>query len=169
MYILLPIFILQSIGVTVAQCVALLPHSKKVVGSSPAWCNMPGLAPGACSRGLLPGLAPGACSRGLLPGLAPGACSRGLLPGLAPGVCMFSPGSPHNNKNMQKEQMPFGPVTVPDQDRTGHLDFRSPGATLLAAHCSWHSLGEDARMGKMQKINSTACVCCVSPLTLCVD
>ena len=31
---------------TVAQCVALLPHSKKVVGSSPAWCNMSGLVPG---------------------------------------------------------------------------------------------------------------------------
>ena len=25
---------------TVAQCGALLPHSKKVVGSSPAWCNI---------------------------------------------------------------------------------------------------------------------------------
>ena len=31
---------------TVAQCVALLPHSKKVVGSSPASCNMLGLVPG---------------------------------------------------------------------------------------------------------------------------
>ena len=31
---------------TVAQCVALLPHSKKVMGSSPAWCNMSGLVPG---------------------------------------------------------------------------------------------------------------------------
>ena len=28
------------------------------------------------------------------------------------------------------------------------------GAALLAAHCSWLSLWEDARMGKMQKINS---------------
>ena len=33
------------IGGTVAQCVALLPHSKKVVGSSPASCNMSGLVP----------------------------------------------------------------------------------------------------------------------------
>ena len=33
-------------GGTVAQCVALLPHSKKVVGSSPAWCNKSGLVPG---------------------------------------------------------------------------------------------------------------------------
>ena len=31
---------------SVAQCVALLPHSKKVVGSSPASCNMSGLVPG---------------------------------------------------------------------------------------------------------------------------
>ena len=31
---------------TVAQCIALLPHSKKPVGSSPASCNMSGLVPG---------------------------------------------------------------------------------------------------------------------------
>ena len=46
---------------TVAQCVALLPHSKKVVGSSPTWCNMSGLVPGpfcvefACSPRVHPG------------------------------------------------------------------------------------------------------------------
>ena len=48
-------------GGTVAQCVALLPHSKKVVGSSPASCNMSGLVPGpfcvefACSPCVHPG------------------------------------------------------------------------------------------------------------------
>ena len=46
---------------SLAQCVALLPHSKKVVGSSPASCNMSGLVPGpfcvefACSPRVLPG------------------------------------------------------------------------------------------------------------------
>ena len=46
---------------TVAQCVALLPHSKKVVGSSPASCNMSGVVPGpfcvefACSPRVHPG------------------------------------------------------------------------------------------------------------------
>ena len=51
----------NSVGGTVAQCVALMPHSKKVVGSSPAWCNMSGLVPGpfcvefACSPRVHPG------------------------------------------------------------------------------------------------------------------
>ena len=52
--------ILRSLP-SVAQCVALLPHSKKVVGSSPASCNMSGLVPGpfcvefACSPRVHPG------------------------------------------------------------------------------------------------------------------
>ena len=47
--------------IMVAQCVALLPHSKKVVGSSPALCNMSGLVPRsfcaefACSPRVHPG------------------------------------------------------------------------------------------------------------------
>ena len=51
-------------GGTVAQCLALLPHSKKVVGSSPASCNMSGLVPGpfcvefACSPRVHPGFPP---------------------------------------------------------------------------------------------------------------
>ena len=52
---------LTWLGGMVAQCVALLSHSKKVVGSSPAWCNMSGLVPGpfcvefACSPRVHPG------------------------------------------------------------------------------------------------------------------
>ena len=101
---------------TVAQCVALLPHSKKVVGSSPASCNMSGLVPG--------------------PFCVEFACSPRV-----------HPGSPHRTPQQQKhakEQMLISPV--PDQDRTGHLDL-VPGRRNVAAHCSWLSLGEDARMG----------------------
>ena len=111
-------------GFTVAQCVALLPHSKKVVGSSPASCNMSGLVPG--------------------PFCVEFACSPCVLPG--------SPIEPHNNKNMQKERMPFGPL--PDQDRTGHLDL-VPGRRIAGCPLLLDVPGGGRQDGKMQKINST--------------
>ena len=113
----------------VAQCVALLPHSKKVVGSSPALCNMSGLVPG--------------------PFCVEFACS--------PRVHL---GSPHRTPQQQKEQM-LKNSPVPDQDRTGTSTWSS-GAALLAAHCSWLSLGEDSRMGLCRDHippTSPNCVC----------
>ena len=62
---------------------------------------------------------------------------------------------------------------VPDQDRTGHLDL-VPGRRSVAAHCSWLSLGEDARMGKGREdlppiSPHCMCVCvCVCVCHLCV-
>ena len=102
---------------TVSQCVALLPHSKKVVGSSPASCNMSGLVPG--------------------PFCVEFACS--------PHVHL---GSPHRTPQQQKHAKTNRCSSVLSLTRTGLGTWTwSPGAALLAAHCSWHSLGEDARMG----------------------
>ena len=118
-------------GGTVAQCVALLPHSKKVVGSSPASCNMSGLVPG--------------------PICVEFACSPRV-----------HPGSPHRTPTIKtcKKSRCSSVLTL---TKSGPSTWTwSPGAASLAAHCSWMSLGEDARMGKMQRTPSTvippACV-----------
>ena len=129
-----------------AQCVALLPHSKKVVGSSPAWCNMSGLVPG--------------------PFCVEFACSPRVHPG--------SPYRTPQQQKHAEEQMLISPV--PDQDRTGHLDLVPGRCILLAAHCSWHVPGGGCQDGikaeeTFHQLHLTACVCvcvCVSPLTLCV-
>ena len=125
---------------TVAQCVALLPHSKKVVGSSPARCNMSGLVPG--------------------PFCVEFACS--------PRVTRVPPIEPHNNKNMQKEQMPFGPD--PDQDRTEHLDLvpgRRIAGSPTAPGCPWgRTPGWDKGREHLPP-SSPACVCvCVCRVAL---
>src|SRR4029434_677244 len=116
---------------TVAQVLALLPHSKKVIGSIPAW--------GAVGSGgeVLPG-----------PSVLRWAISRAFLCG----VCMFSPCSQGvsstknpNRKNMQKE---LNIPVRPSPRRTVHL---VPGR-LQAAHCSWGVLEEGrSRMGKSRK------------------
>ena len=128
-----------------AECVALLPHSKKVVGSSPASCNMSGLVPG--------------------PFCVEFACSPRV-----------HPGSPHRTptiKTCKKSRC----SSVLSLTKTGPSTWTwSPGAASLAAHCSWLSLGEDARMGKSREhlppsshLHVCVCVCvCVSPLTMCV-
>ena len=84
------------------------------------------------------------------------------------------PGSPHRTpttKTCKKNRC----STVLSLTKTGLSTWTwSPGAALLAAHCSWLSLGEDARMGKSRRsippTHLIACVCvcvlCVSPLTL---
>ena len=130
-------------GGTVAQCVALLPHSKKVVGSSPAWCNMSGLVPG--------------------PFCVEFACSPRV-----------HPGSPHRTptiKTCKKSRC----SSVLSLTKTGPSTWTwSPGAASLAAHCSWMSLGEDARMGKCREhlppsSHLHVCVCvCVCHHSLCV-
>src|SRR4029434_1971488 len=127
---------------TVAQVLALPPHSKKVMGSILAW--------GAVGSGgqVLP-----------RPSLLRWAISRAF----PCGVCMFSPCSQGvssnknpNRKNIQKQNIL---LSVPDQDGR----FTSPGA-----HCSWGPGGRTVRDGKMQSVNSQrpqACVCvcvCVS-------
>ena len=111
---------------------ALLPHSKKVVGSSPASCNMSGLVPG--------------------PFCVEFACSPRV-----------HPGSPHRTPTIKtcKKSRCSSVLTL---TKSGPSTWTwSPGAASLAAHCSWLSLGEDARMGKKQRTPSTvvppACVC----------
>ena len=92
-----------------------MAHSKKAVGSSPAWCNMTGLVPGLS------------------------VWSLHVLP-----VFTRVPPIEPRNKNMQKNRCP----SVLSLTTTGLGTWTwSPGATMMAAHCSWLSLGEDARMG----------------------
>ena len=91
-----------------AQCVALLPHSKKVVGSSGATC-----------RGLVPG-----------PFCVEFACSPRV-----------HPGSPHRTPQ-QKHAEETDCSSVLSLTKTGLVTWTwSPGAALMAAHCSWRSLG----------------------------
>ena len=91
---------------TVAQCIALLPHSRKVVGSSPALCNMSGLVPG------------------------PFVWSLHVLPVLT----RVPPIEPHN-KNMQKNRCSFGPVPDQDRTKHLDLvpGRRIAGRPLLLA------------------------------------
>src|SRR4029434_8209886 len=109
---------------TVAQLLALLalpPHSKKVMGSIPAW--------GAVGSGghVLP-----------RPSVIRWDISRAILCG----VCMFSPCSQGvsstmnpNSKNVQKEQNTLRlPLT-----KTGGSPHLVPGR-LKAAHCTWRIL-----------------------------
>ena len=123
------------IGGTVAQCIALLPHSKKVVGSSPASCNMWGLVPG--------------------PFCVEFACSPRV-----------HPGSPHRTPTIKtcKKSRCSSVLTL---TKSGPSTWTwSLGAASLAAHCSWLSLGEDARMGKSREhlppsslLHVCVCVC----------
>ena len=68
---------------------------------------------------------------------------------------------------MQQEQMPFGPV--PDQDRTGHRIAGRP--LLLAVPGGGCQDGKNAEDQFRQLLTAClcVCVCCVSPLTVCVD
>ena len=110
-------------------------HSKKVVGSSPASCNMSGLVPG--------------------PFCVEFACSPRV-----------HPGSPHRTPTIKtcKKSRCSSVLTL---TKSGPSTWTwSPGAASLAAHCSWLSLGEDARMGKCRKhlppsshLHVCVCVC----------
>ena len=99
---------------TVAQVLALPPHSKKVMGSIPTW--------GAVGSGgqVLPRVHS-----------AQWAISRAFLCG----VCMFSPCSQggSSTKNPSRKTCRRIELSVPDQDES--LDL-VPGR-LKAAHCSW--------------------------------
>ena len=87
------------------------------------------------------------------------------------------PIEPHNNNNKKTCKKNRCPAVL-SLTKTGPGTWTwSPGAALLAAHCSWLSLGEDARMGEMQKINSTLTLtltltrlltACVRVCVLCV-
>ena len=92
---------------------------------------------------------------------------RGLFPGLSvqslhvlPVFTRVPPIAPHNNKNMQKEQMLFGPV--PDQDRTGHLDL-IPGRCIAGCPLLLAVPGGGCQDGlmaenKFHRLHLTACV-----------
>ena len=97
---------------TVAQVLALPPHSKKVLGSIPAW--------GAVGTGgrFSPGLQ---CSGGLSPG--PFCVEFACSPRVHKGFLHKEP----QHKNMQK-------------NRRTDLGFVAPGfvaGAIKAAHCSW--------------------------------
>ena len=130
---------------------ALPPHSKKVLGSIPAW--------GAVGTG-------GSFSAqvGYLPGRS--VWSLHVLPVFTRVFLHLEP----RQKKHAKEQITL--LSVPDQDRHDHLTW-SPSA-IKAPHCSWGVLEEGrSGMGEMQSVHFTAtsgvrvfvfvCVCPVSP------
>ena len=97
-----------------------------------------------------------------------GATCRGLFPGLSvwslhvlPVFTRVPPIEPHNNKNMQKEQMLISPV--PDQDRTGHLDLvpgrRIAGCPLLLAVPGGGRQDGLKAEETFHRLHLTACVC----------
>ena len=130
---------------TVAQCVALLPHSKKVVGSSPASCNMSGLVPG--------------------PFCVEVACS--------PRVHL---GSPHRTPQQQKHAKKNRCSSVLSLTKTrqdwalGHPGRCIVGCPLLLAFPGGGRQNGIKAEDSFHRLHLTACVCvcCVSPLTLCV-
>ena len=133
-------------GVTVAQCAALLPHSKKVVGSSPAWCNLSGLVP-------RPFCVEFACS----PRVHPGSPHR----------------TPQQQQKHAKRTDAHQSCPWPRQDRALGLGPRAPHCWLpTAPGCPW---GRTPGWVKGRRyIPPTppncmcvcVCVCCVSPLSL---
>ena len=125
----------------VAQCVALLPHSKKVVGSSPASCNMSGLVPFCVEF----------------------ACSPHVHPG--------SPHRTPTIKTCKKSRCPSvlsltksGPSTWTWSPAPQRWPPTAPG-------CPWGRMPgwEKSREHLPPSSHLHACVCvCVSPLTMCV-
>ena len=128
----------DPISGTVAQVLALLPHSKKVMGSIPAW--------GAVGFGgqVLPS-----------PSVLRWAISQALLCG----VCMFSPCSQgvSSTKNPNRKTCRRTELSVPDQD--GSLNL-VPGR-LKAAHCSWGPGGKTVQNGIKAENKFTVTSACV--------
>src|SRR4029434_4315879 len=126
---------------TVAQVLALLPHSQKVLGSIPAW--------GAVGTG---GRFSFSAQVGYLPGLS--VWSLHVLPVFTRGFLDSEP----KQKKHAKEQTPLRPYLT------------SPGPRALPTAPGVLEEGQSG-MGSMQKINSQrpqACVSCVASIYIYV-